>query len=363
MDEYVRALCREIELCAQAASVRLPVHTVFFGGGTPSLLSVENLSAIVRTLKNKFALQSGAEITLECNPDSLTHDYLRAVRALGLNRLSLGAQSAHPADLALLEREHAFPDVIRALSAARRAGFENVNLDLIFGIPIQSLARWRSTIKLALDLQPEHLSLYALTLEHGTPLESWVARGLVSEPDPDLSAVMYDFACEALGAASYQQYEISNWVWSRPDQPAKVCRHNLQYWRNQPYLGFGAGAHGFSAGVRTSNVRRPSVYARRCLDGSARDFPRTPATVNVQAIDRRTEMEETMLMGLRLTQEGISKGSFNQRFGEQVENVFSDEIEFLVTQRLLEWAEQGEVLRLTPRGRLLGDQVFRQFVA
>ncbi len=345
---YIQALSREIELAAQAAGERLPVHTIFFGGGTPSLLPSEDLAQVFDRLHRAFEIHPEAEITLEANPGTLSPDYLRALRSVGVNRLSLGVQSAHPEDLRLLEREHGYFEVTRSFAWARRAGIENINLDLIFGLPDQSLSRWQQTLELALELNPEHFSLYALTLEHGTPLEAWVQRGLAPEPDSDRTAEMYDWATERLAAAGYVQYEISNWARRETGKSFLACRHNLQYWRNQPYLGLGAGAHGFAGGYRTANVLAPAAYIRRLATGGAADFPATPATVSLEVVDRETEMQETMLMGLRLTLEGVSRARFQGRFGAAPEDVFQAEIQMLCQQGLLEWTDDDErALRLS----------------
>jgi oxygen-independent coproporphyrinogen-3 oxidase len=238
------------------------------------------------------------------------------------------------------------------------AGFNNLNLDLIFGIPHQSLERWQWTLERALALRPEHLSLYALTLEHGTPLAHWVGRGLLPAPDADLAADMYSWADERLREEGYAQYEISNWA-----RPGKACRHNLQYWRSLPYLGLGAGAHGYAAGTRTVNVLTPAGYIRRFGGGARpRAFPRTPATVEVRVLSPADEMAEMMMMGLRLTQEGVGKHDFRRRFGRELLAVYGEPIRRLVGQGLLCWTEDGERLRLTARGRLLGNWVFREFV-
>jgi oxygen-independent coproporphyrinogen-3 oxidase len=316
-----------------------------------------------------FSILEGAEITLEANPGTLSLDYLQALRELGINRLSLGMQSANPEELRLLERLHGFEDVIRAVTWARRAGFDNLNLDLIFGLPGQSLESWLQNLELALGLQPEHFSLYALTLEHGTPLAHWVDRGLVPLPDPDLAAEMYEHASERLEAKGYIPYEISNWAIPDHAGQPKVCRHNLQYWRNLPYLGLGAGAHGYAAGVRTANLLSPAGYIRRLTEGPAMPtdlpllFPCTPATLTAQPVDRQAEMGETMMMGLRLVREGVSADGFYTRFGQGLDQVYEKEIEELISVGLLEWGGAGqECLRLTRRGRLLGNQVFMRFV-
>jgi oxygen-independent coproporphyrinogen-3 oxidase len=382
---YVTALCGEMEGLAARAPGRLEAHTIFFGGGTPSLLPASQVERILATVDRAFTLQPGAEITLEANPGTLSKEHLRLLRGLGVNRLSLGVQSAHPAELHLLERSHDYPDVIRSVAWARQAGFDNLNLDLIFGLPEQALETWQHTLELALGLGPEHFSLYALSLEHGTPFGRWAGRGLISTPDPDLAAEMYEWASERLEKAGYTQYEISNWARTAPDGRTLACRHNLQYWRNLPYLGFGAGAHGYAGGVRTANVLSPRSYIDRLRhrkgeasgavenqssDGSSPDasplpFPRTPATQTAQPVDRLAEIAETMMMGLRLLQEGVPARRFAERFGQTLEQVFGPQINRLVGMSLLEWAQSdrsGDTLRLTHKARLVGNQVFVEFV-
>jgi oxygen-independent coproporphyrinogen III oxidase len=360
---YTQALCREIQLLAQSANTTLPVRTIFFGGGTPSLMPLSELERVLSTIFDHFDLLPETEITLEANPGTVSLPYLTGLIRLGVNRLSLGMQSANPAELRLLEREHEFSEVVQAVTWARRAGFENLNLDLIFGLPYQTLPSWQETVEKALALQPDHFSLYALTLEHGTPMQHLVERALLPAPDPDLAADMYEFATQRLDQAEFIQYEISNWARQSKDGESVACRHNLQYWRNQPYLGIGAGAHGYAGKVRTANVLAPSVYIQRCLEGNAQVFPRTPATAEDNQVERSAEIAETMIMGLRLVQEGVSNRNFKKRFGQSLEEVFGETIKRLQNLELLEWAgSDGDILRLSPHGRLLGNRAFMEFL-
>jgi oxygen-independent coproporphyrinogen III oxidase len=342
-------------------------------------------------LRNAFDLLPELELSLEANPGTLTKSYLRDLRSLGVNRLSLGVQSAHPGELKLLERIHTYPEAIQSLTWARQAGFDNLNLDLIFGLPEQTLQSWQSTLKLTLGLNPEHFSLYALTIELDTPFGHWSKRGLLSPPDPDLAADMYEWAAEQLANHGYAQYEISNWARSHPAPtgsslaPSFACRHNLQYWHNLPYLGLGAGAHGYAGGYRVENVLSPVKYIKVFSQqptamgewangregqftlgnpGADMRFPWTPATEVIHPIDRQTEIGETMMMGLRLTKQGVSARGFYIRFGQPLEQVFSEQIGRLERLGLLEWADYNSdrVLRLTAKGRLLGNQVFMEFI-
>lgn len=358
---YVDALCREIRWSGSSSGGKLPVHTIFLGGGTPSLLEPLQLESILAACHEGFCIEAGAEISMEANPGTVSLESLAAMRAIGVNRISFGMQSAHPDDLRLLERQHDTFDVIHAVKWARQAGFDALSLDLIFGLPFQTLDRWRETLETTVGLQPDHLSLYALTIEHGTPFQGWLRHGLVPLPDDDLTADMYDYATERLAAAGFRQYEISNWAMVRNGALA-ACRHNLQYWHNQPYLGFGAGAHGYHSGNRLINVAAIPAYIERCQTAPVEPFPMGPATIQATSIDRWTEIQETMMVGLRLTDEGISADAFQQRFGRSLTNLFGSDIDQLAQKGLLEWAASGKILRLSPRGRLLGNAVFRQFV-
>jgi oxygen-independent coproporphyrinogen-3 oxidase len=254
---YVGALVREAELAAEPWAGE-EVRSVFLGGGTPTVLPVAALAAVLAAVREGHRLAPGAEVTVEANPDTVDADVLAALREAGVTRLSMGAQSFDPAVLASLERVHGPDAVRRAMAAAREAGFANVNLDLIYGAQGETLASWERTLREAIALGPEHVSAYALTVEPGTPLGRQVGLGLRPPPDPDLQADMFALACELLGAAGYRHYEVSNWA-----RPGFECRHNLGYWRREPYLGLGAGAHSYRGERRWWNVRPPEEYVRR----------------------------------------------------------------------------------------------------
>ena len=358
MEPYLAALEREVR--SFAGRLDDEVGTVFFGGGTPSLVPVRQLAQILTAVRKTFAFAPGTEITLEANPGTVSPEYLADLRSAGVDRLSMGMQSASPDDLRVLEREHDYFDVVNAVRWARQGGFENINLDLIFGLPYQSLQSWRRTLELAAGLSPDHLSVYNLILEHGTPMNAWVARGLLPAPDDDLAADMYEHARDRLADLGYEQYEISNWARRDGDGKLLACRHNLQYWRSLPYLGLGAGAHGYAGGVRTVNVRAPQAYIERMSGQDGRPFPRGAATVNAAEVERADEMGEMMMMGLRLVREGIAEPVFRSRFGVGIAETFQEETGKLVRQGLLEWS--GDALRLTSRGVLLGNRVFMEFI-
>lgn len=360
---YTRALANEVRFAAQAAGERLPVHSIYFGGGTPSLVPADLLALVFEAIRAGFEVLPEAEITLEANPGTLSLAYLQGLLALGVNRLSMGMQSAHPEELRILEREHGYLETLESVRLARQAGFRDISLDLIYGLPDQRLAAWQHSLELALALKPQHLSLYSLTVEHGTPLEKQVGRGLLPEPDPDTASDMYEWSMETLAEHGYLHYEISNWAITDDQGRLLESRHNRQYWLNQSYYGFGAGAHGFVDGVRTVNVLAPAAYIQRLHRGQVVTFPCTPATVNTRRINQTTEMQETMVMGLRLLQRGVSRQRFHQRFARELDEVFGSEIDELIGLKLLTWGgENKNTLLLTQKGRLLGNQVFMRFV-
>ena len=386
---YVDALSKEIEFVGNSACAEwsrsdhgaaVEAHTIFFGGGTPSLITPNQFEAIFHSIRRNFTLAEDAEITLEANPGTVSEKDLRELRRIGINRISYGVQSANTEELRMLERVHDFFDVIEAVSSARKAGFRNLNLDLIYGLPEQSLTTWQTTVNRILDLHPEHISAYALTLEHGTPFGRWASRGILPLPDPDLAAEMYEWLSETLEANGYIQYEISNWAKLKeeggrrkdaqassffPHPSSFQCLHNLQYWRGLPYLAFGAGAHGYANGYRYSNVLRIKTYIERLahLQSPLPDlpFPLTPATVNHHKQSLGDDMSEFMMTGLRLTQEGVREDEFQLRFGQSMREVYEEEIEELSKVGLIEGGD-GRRIKITRRGRLLGNQVFMRFV-
>jgi oxygen-independent coproporphyrinogen-3 oxidase len=376
---YVDALINEINFVGQQTtqlSNYQTIHTVFFGGGTPSLLSAPQFDSILRVLRAAFTFTADAEVSIEANPGTISPQKLDDIRKAGINRISFGVQSANTEELRMLERIHDFFTVIEAVSTARKAGFDNLNLDLIYGLPEQTLKSWQTTLHRIVDLHPEHISAYALTLEHGTPFGRWSSKGLLPLPDPDLAAEMYEYAEEFLESNGYVHYEISNWAKNVERltfnaQPSFACRHNLQYWHSLPYLAFGAGAHGYAHGYRYSNALRIKTYIDRLTNIEDRisniEFPLSPATVNQHKQTLKDDMSEYMLNNLRLTHAGVAESDFRLRFGCGLLDVYPKEIEELIHLGLLESktsevSEISEVYRLTKRGRLLGNQVFMRFV-
>jgi oxygen-independent coproporphyrinogen-3 oxidase len=320
------------------------------------MLTPAQFERILDAIRAHFSLADDAEISLEANPGDLDLEYLTALRRLGINRISIGMQSANANELALFHRRHDNDAVVRSVSAARAAGFDNLNLDVIYGAPHQTLDSWETTLRQMIRLRPEHVSLYALGLEDNTLMKTWVERGRLPEPDDDLAADMYELATTLLAEAGLEQYEISNW-----SMPGRQCQHNLQYWRNWPYVGVGAGAHGFAGGVRYSTVLAPQRYIRLLTEQpSAHEYPLTPAADQAVKVDRDAEIAETLIMSLRLTQEGISRRAFADRFGADLLDVHPETIARYRGLGLLEVTD--ERVRITQQGRLLSNMIFRDLV-
>ena len=360
---YVDALCTEIGTWGRVLDHR-PVSTVFFGGGTPSYLPEDRIGLLLGAIEEAFEVGPEAEVTLEANPDDFSPSKLAAYLDLGVNRLSIGVQSLDDRLLGILGRRHSAAGAVDAFRMAAEAGFENVSIDLMYGLPHQSLSDWNRTLEEASGLKPKHLSMYCLTLEGGTPMEQWVDTGRLPAPDSDLAADMYLVAQEVMASGDYRHYEISNWA-----QPGYESRHNLTYWRNGPYLGVGPGAHSYLADLRFSNLRSPREYVRRLKEqppslpsglAIAEAIGSIPVVDATEAIDRRLEMAETMMLGLRLDT-GIAVDEFSARFGVAPQAVYTGELAELTSDGLVETVDSH--VRLTDRGRILGNEVFSRFFA
>jgi oxygen-independent coproporphyrinogen-3 oxidase len=359
VEPYDDALIAEIRLWGEVVRGR-PVGTVFFGGGTPSLLPLPEVERVMAALHESFDIGAGTEVSLEANPGTVDETYLRGLLAAGINRLSFGVQSFHDEELSALDRIHTAAEAIDCYRWARRAGFQRVNLDLIYGLPDQPMERWQATLERAIALAPEHLSLYALTVEEGTKLAYDVASGRVPEPDADTQAEMYEWACERLARAGYAQYEISNWA-----RPGEECRHNLVYWRNGEWLGLGAGAHSHWSGHRFADVYSPRAYISRVGETVERGLGAhgDPVTVlksmrqlaAVETPSHATDRADAAILALRLN-EGLDVAAFARRFGEAPEALFGPALDEVSSLGLLERGDGR--LRLSARGRLLANEVF-----
>ncbi|HWI65032.1 MAG TPA: radical SAM family heme chaperone HemW [Symbiobacteriaceae bacterium] len=382
---YVRALLLEMERWAQRPELAgQPVPTVFVGGGTPTMLEGRHLAAVIAGARRHFAVTQNAEVTTEANPGTIDFegDKLKLACEAGANRISFGVQARQPHLLERLGRIHTPAQVEKAAAAARAAGFANINLDLMYGLPGQTPADFRETIDWALSLGPTHISAYSLIVEEGTPFYVDYDSGRLPLPPEEAEEEMFAEGKAMLEAAGFEHYEVSNFA-----KPGCRSQHNQVYWRNEPYLGLGCGAHSFlelKAPLPNLGAPRPRLTASR-VQGNA-DLAtapgqpghryrfwnlKTPAAYRgavergdwpVEAgevIDRRGEMAETMMLGLRLL-EGVSAERFAHRFGVSLNDVYGETIRKQVHNGLLEWA--GGSLRLTPRGLRLGNQVWQEFL-
>lgn len=333
-ERYVRALIEEIH---SASAIDTHVDTVYFGGGTPSLLKPQQLSRILTAVQERFAIDPKAEITLEINPGSATRARLREFRELGINRASFGAQTFDDHELAKLGRSHSAADARRTFHDLRAAGFANVSFDLIAGLPGQTLAGWERNVDEALALRPEHLSFYLLEVHSGTPLAQHIERGIQPKPDEDLAAVMYESMLERAAAAGYEHYEISNLC-----LPGFKSRHNTKYWTGEPYFGFGCSAHSYDGERRRwSNQRDVLEYVRLLEQG-------LEPLVEEHELSTQDLRSETLFLGLRMMR------------GVSLELCKDYDLERFREAGLLE--VEGELIRLTRHGALLSNEVFAAFV-
>jgi oxygen-independent coproporphyrinogen-3 oxidase len=350
---YVEAVQREVALWANQFAGRT-ASSIFIGGGTPSLLEPIQIKAILAACKSLFDLAPEAEVTIEANPNNLDDRYCEDLLATGVNRLSIGAQTLDRRGLRVLGRLHEAEHIRSAVCAARRAGFGNLSLDFIYGWPGQTIDQWRSDLSFLLSgdvggRPPDHLSLYGLIIEPGTPMSDAVHRGILAPVDDDTEADFLELAMAMLADAGWIHYEIANWASSSNH----VSRHNAVYWRNGDYAGIGAGAHGHVRNRRTMNQPSPGRYVEALeRQGSA--------VTNVEEIDERTAMGETMMLGLRLLQDGVSAPSFACRHGISLFDQFRPQLSRLTDMGLLEVGDQR--VRLTKRGILLANSVCAEFV-
>lgn len=347
LDTYAGAVERELDLAAREmgkAPGGVPtVQTVFVGGGTPTMLAATDLVRMLDAARERFGLVDDAEVTTEANPDSVDETYLRVLAEGGFTRVSVGMQSSVPHVLATLERTHDPANVERAVRAAKAAGLQ-VSLDLIYGAPGESLDDWRASLEAAIALDPDHISAYALVVEEGTKMGAQVRRGELPLPDDDDEADKYELADELLEAAGYRWYEVSNWA----KEPRFQCRHNLAYWRDEPWWGAGPGAHSHVGGVRWWNVKHPRAYAQRVGEGTS------PALAR-EILDERQRYEEKVLLRVRLA-EGLPLDLLDDAGRRAVAG--------LVADGLLEGTSAVRDRRavLTLRGRLLTDTVVRRLL-
>jgi len=349
---YARAVEREIwqrattsrDAAAEGSPCLGPVDTIYVGGGTPSLLDPADLASILATVRDCFAFADG-EVTLEADPETITSEKAAAWRAAGINRISLGAQSFHDKELIAAGRMHRRQDIFRAVQLLRAAGFANISLDLIAGLPHQTYASWRESLAELLGLRPEHISIYLLEVDEGSRLGKEALAGgsrygASAIPDDDAMASFYELACEELAAAGYEHYEISNWA-----LPGFRSRHNLKYWRREPYLGFGAGAHSFDGRWRWANAHDPAAYVATIEQGQL-------PTEQREEVTRAQALEEEMFLGLRQL-EGIDFARIEREYEAAHLGARIAELE---AQGLVE--REGTRVRLAPAKLTVSNEVF-----
>ena len=334
---YTAALRAEFALAP-----RVHVHSVFFGGGTPSVLRPEQLGGVLDACRERLDLGATCEISVECNPNNVREARLAGYRVAGVNRVSLGVQAMNDEALRLLGRQHTAARACEAVRAARAAGIDNLNLDLMYGLPGQTVDAWARTLDAALALRPEHLSCYLLTLEDWTPMGQQVARGELRLLDEEVIAEQYALTRARLAADGYRQYEISNWA-----LPGYQSRHNLGYWRAEPYLGFGPGAVTCLHGVRRKQTPVVLDYLRAVEQGRQ-------VFVEEERLDAATSRQEALMLGLRL-RAGLDPAAFNARFGASLEEAAGPALDYLQEGGFLEWLDGR--LRLTGRALLVSNEV------
>lgn len=338
---YIAAAIAEIGM-AQKVVGEVEVPTIFFGGGTPSLMPAHELASVIKEIGNRFSLRPDAEITIEANPDSVTPEFLHEMRAAGANRISMGMQSAVPHVLQVLDRTHNPENVASAVANARAAGFEHVSVDLIYGAPKESFADWQSSVQAALSLPINHISAYALIVEKGTKLAAQISRGELELPPEDETAEKYRYADNEFVAAGFDWYELSNW-----SKPGGNCKHNITYWDGSYWWGVGPGAHSYLENKRWWNVKHPSTYIQKVAEG---DSP----VLNEEILTSENVADEYIMLQIR-RREGIPLDRLAKK---QVESC----AEYLASGHLDEQSWRAGKLSLTQSGRLIADRIVRSLV-
>lgn len=346
VDEYLDSLEKEIKLTIDKYGEQT-LSTIFVGGGTPTSLSASQLGRLCGIINTELQQHQGIEYTFEANPGDLTEDKLKALYEGGVNRLSFGVQSFNNELLQRIGRTHKAEDVFSSIEAAKKIGFNNISVDLIYSLPGQTLEDFKDTLKTAFSLDIQHYSGYSLIIEPKTVFYNLMRKGKLPTPGEDVEASMYGVLMEEMTSHGFQQYEISNFA-----KPGFKSRHNLTYWNNEQYFGFGAGSHGYIAGNRYSNYGPLKKYMQPLEQG---EFP----IMHEQKVSLVEQMEEELFLGLRKNQ-GVSLTSFEKKYNNTVLQLFEKEIKGLLDRGLIKI--QGEYLKLTDKGRFLGNEVFQSFI-
>ena len=347
VEQTVEATLTDIRRSASSLRETYRIETIFFGGGTPTYLSGEALASLLQTIRDEFEVTPDCEISSEANPGSSDYDKFEAMRKAGFNRLSVGVQAFDNGLLKNLDRHHSVDEAKQALRTARAAGFENLSLDLMFGLPGQTLSHWKETLETALSFETEHLSLYALTLEPGTRFERLHRGGKLILPEEDDELEMYESAISTLATAGYERYEVSNFA-----KPGFRARHNLTYWRNGEYLGVGPGAVSYLDGARFKREKLPAKYISKIKTGA-------DLYIESESLKPLETLGETIMLGLRL-REGISLSALEARFKTDPLQLYSAQIKDLEVRGLLE--KTDDFIRLTHQGLLLANIALGEFL-
>ncbi len=361
IDQYLDALCKEIVFYGKQLAVRNLVHTIYIGGGTPSLLTAGQVTRILNETSRSFNLVDDAEVTIEANPGTLSDEKLKGYRNAGVNRISFGMQSARNSELVFLDRIHDYNQVVISIDQAKNSGFKNISVDLIYGLPGQAISDWEETLDQVVSLNVQHISCYSLTIEDGTPLSHLVKTGKINPLDEDLVGDMYELADQFLEKNGFEHYEISNWA---SMQGKFRSKHNIQYWLNEPYLGIGVGAHGYYDRLRIVNTKDIQDYISRInnytvnVDKSAV----SPAVIETVMVSDGEQMMDEMMLGFRLLKDGINIDKFKQKFGNSPEQVFEKELKKLSQNHLVKHLSDPDRYILTKWGMMLANQVFMEFV-
>jgi len=347
MNHYIDALVAEMKHYAKTYSNTNIIRTIFLGGGTPTTLTVYQLERILKECVSEFTVASDAEITIEANPATIDIEQLKSIRQTGYNRISIGVQSFDKAELKLLDRAHGPEEIHSTVDRARKAGFDNLSLDLMFAVPNQSLSSWESNLNKALEKNPEHLSTYNLTIEQGTAFSKLQSNGKLIMPDDDHQLELYKKTIERLTKKGFHHYEISNFA-----RRGKECKHNITYWENKNTLGLGAGASSYMNGTRFKNINLPAHYIRQVKEKKI-------AVEHSETLEPRQAMGETIMLGLRLLQ-GISIHQFEKRFQISFINLFRNIISALKEKELV--IIEKDYLRLSQKGLFWADSVTLEFI-
>ena len=355
IDEYISCVISEINIWGEILG-NSSIRSIFFGGGTPSYIDSKYIKIILDSIHENFYVDKNIEVTLETNPNDVSKNKFIDLISIGINRISMGVQSFDDSLLRMLGRRHDSKEAENSYKTIRETGFDNLSIDLMYGLPYQSIQSWENTLDKSIYLKPNHISLYSLQVENGTPLKSKINSGAYEKPDDDKAAEMYEIAEKKLFNKNFFQYEISNW-----SKKSFECVHNKIYWENNFYLGIGAGAHSRINNFRFSNIKSPKKYINTLMNNKVlkSETMKIDFIENLDSLSYSDEISETMMMGMRLNQ-GIKLEKFKQKFGKTIYEIFDNEIKKLKNLNLIEINETH--IRLSSKGRLLGNEVFQEFI-